>query len=232
MQSWTDKGMQQLLTDIDSEVRITHRWIGKDALDARVMQVMAQVPRHEFVPEGEQNLAYANGPLPIGHGQTISQPYIVALMTDLLAPQAEHTILEIGTGSGYQTAVLSLLCKTVYTMDLVPPLTKAASERLARLNYTNIHARSGNGYQGWPEHAPYDGIIVTAAASHIPEALVEQLKPGGRLVIPVGQPFMSQELMLVNKNEKGEIDTQDILAVAFVPLLNEDVVTASAYIDE
>lgn len=232
MQSWTDKGMQQLLTDIDSEVRITRRWIGKDALDARVMQVMAQVPRHEFVPEGEQNLAYANGPLPIGHGQTISQPYIVALMTDLLAPQAEHTILEIGTGSGYQTAVLSLLCKTVYTMDLVPPLTKAASERLARLNYTNIHARSGNGYQGWPEHAPYDGIIVTAAASHIPEALVEQLKPGGRLVIPVGQPFMSQELMLVNKNEKGEIDTQDILAVAFVPLLNEDVATASAYIDE
>lgn len=232
MQSWTDKGMQQLLTDIDSEVRITRRWTGKDALDARVMQVMAQVPRHEFVPEGEQNLAYANGPLPIGHGQTISQPYIVALMTDLLAPQAEHTILEIGTGSGYQTAVLSLLCKTVYTMDLVPPLTKAASERLARLNYTNIHARSGNGYQGWPEHAPYDGIIVTAAASHIPEALVEQLKPGGRLVIPVGQPFMSQELMLVNKNEKGEIDTQDILAVAFVPLLNEDVATASAYIDE
>jgi protein-L-isoaspartate(D-aspartate) O-methyltransferase len=218
----SDYDSRQMLTDIENEVRYTRRMIGRDALDARVMAAMAQVPRDAFVPENLRALAFENGPLPIGHGQTISQPYIVALMTDLLALQPDHTVLEIGTGSGYQTAVLSLLCRRVYTMDLIPVLVEAADRRLRRLGYTNIESRSGNGYHGWPEHAPYDSIIVTAAASHVPEALVDQLKPGGRMAIPVGQPYMAQDLMLVTKDAEGRIDTRMILAVAFVPLVDEE----------
>ena len=217
-------GLQQMLADIRTEVLYTRNLIGRDALDARVMAAMAAVPREQFVPESLQAAAFDDGPLPIGHGQTISQPYIVALMSDLLATRPDHRVLEIGTGSGYQTAVLSLLCEHVYSMDLIPTLTREASARLAHLGYRNIDTRCGNGYAGWPEHAPYDGIIVTAAATHVPTALIDQLKPGGKLVIPVGPPYMSQDLRLVHKDRQGQVRTRSILGVAFVPLVDHEEV--------
>ena len=213
--------MQRMLDDIESEVHFTRKMIGKDAFAKKVMTAMANVPRSEFVPNSYLDAAFDNGPLPIGHGQTISQPYIVALMTDMLELEADDTVLEIGTGSGYQTAVLSQLCKQVYTIEYIPALADMARARLQRLGYDNIEAISGNGYDGWPEHAPYDGIIVTAAASHIPKPLIEQLKPGGRLVIPVGRPHLYQELTLVEKDKAGEINIKEVLGVAFVPLQGE-----------
>jgi len=216
------KSIQQLIQDIESEVRYTHSYIGKNKLDERVMEALAKVPREQFVPEHLQNHAFDNGPLPIGHGQTISQPYIVALMSDLLALKPEHKVLEIGTGSGYQTAVLSLLCEEVFTVELIDELSKHAQVKFQKLQYKNILSRIGNGYQGWPEHAPYDGIIVTAAATHVPTALIDQLKPGGNLVLPVGMPNFHQELMLIEKNSDGELETRNILGVAFVPLVNAD----------
>jgi protein-L-isoaspartate(D-aspartate) O-methyltransferase len=215
-----DEGIERMLTDIRSEVALTRRMTGRDALDPRVMAAMARVPRDAFVPAELQAAAYANGPLPIGHGQTISQPYIVALMTDLIAPQPDHRVLEIGTGSGYQTAVLATLCRKVYSIDLIAALSAAATERLARLGYHNVLTQTANGYQGWPEHAPYDGILVTAAASHVPPALVEQLRPGGRMAIPVGEPYGLQELRLIEKDPQGEVSSRGILAVAFVPLID------------
>jgi protein-L-isoaspartate(D-aspartate) O-methyltransferase len=193
---------------------------GRDQLDARVMNAMRDVPRDVFVPEAMRPAAFENGPLPIGHGQTISQPYIVALMTDLLQIEPDHRVLEIGTGSGYQTAVLSLLAGEVYTVEVVTALADAAAQLLESLGYDNIRSRTGNGYEGWAEHAPYDGIIVTAAAPHIPSPLLEQLKPGGRMVIPVGQPHSYQELMLVQKTLQGETRIDSVLGVAFVPLVN------------
>jgi len=217
-------GIKGMIADIESEVSYTRSMIGKSALDPRVMKVMASVPRDEFVPDDMKHAAFLNGPLPIGDGQTISQPYIVALMTDMLAIEPEHTVLEIGTGSGYQTAVLSQLCKQVYTVECIAALSERACVHFRKLKYENIEATIGNGYQGWPEHAPYDGIIVTAAASHIPEALIEQLKPGGKLVIPVGGAYTSQTLMLVRKDEQGEIDIDSVLGVVFVPLVDETVV--------
>ena len=216
-----ESGMQMMLADIRAEVRYTSSVIGRDALDERVMQAMATVPRDEFVSNNMKRAAFDNGPLPIGHGQTISQPFIVALMTDLLALEPQHKVLEIGTGSGYQTAILATLCDTVYSIEVVPALAGAASKRLSKMGYDNVWVRSGNGYQGWPEHAPYDGVIVTAAAPWIPEALIEQLKPGGRLVIPVGQPYMHQELMLVTKDEQGKTQVQSMLGVAFVPMVDK-----------
>jgi len=213
------KNLQDMLDDIEQEVRYTRSLIGKDALDARVMEAMRKVPRDEFVPPDIKSAAFENGPLSIGHGQTISQPYIVALMTDMLAPEPEHRILEIGTGSGYQTAILSQLCSKVYSVEVVAELGIAAADLFKRLGYHNIETRIGNGYLGWSGHAPYDGIIVTAAATHIPTALVEQLKPGGRMAIPVGLPYSYQELMRVSKNERGETLTESVLGVAFVPLV-------------
>ena len=216
-----DRGMKRMLSDIEAEVRYTRQMIGKNALDPRVMAAMANTPREEFVPRSYSEAAFDNGPLPIGHGQTISQPYIVALMTDLLELEEDDIVLEIGTGSGYQTAILAQLCSKVYSIEYVQALAAAAGARLKRLGYDNIESKCGNGYDGWPEHAPFDAIIVTAAASHIPEPLVEQLKPGGRLVIPVGYPHMYQELRVVEKNKDGEIDVRDVLGVAFVPLQGE-----------
>ena len=216
-----DEGMAQMLEDIRQEVEFTKGWIGKDHLDKRVMAAMKAVPRHEFVPGACRYFAYANGPVAIGHGQTVSQPYIVALMTDLLEPQADDVVLEVGTGSGYQAAVLSQLIKRVYSMEIVAVLADEAAPRLRRLGYDNIEVRSGDGYQGWREHAPFDGIIVTAAAPHIPPPLIEQLKPGGRLVIPVGPPYGHQILSVVSKDDGGRIVTRDILPVAFVPLTGE-----------
>ena len=211
---------KDMIEDIKAEVRYTSSLIGKDELDPRVMEAMRKVPRDAFVPADMRVAAFENSPLPIGYGQTISQPYIVALMTDLLAPEPEHRILEIGTGSGYQTAILSQLCSKVYSVEVVKELGAVAAEVFKRLGCQNIEMRIGDGYQGWPEHAPYDGIIVTAAATHIPSALVEQLKPGGRMVIPVGLPYSHQELMLVRKDEQGKIQTESVLSVAFVPLVS------------
>jgi protein-L-isoaspartate(D-aspartate) O-methyltransferase len=220
MDTQHSEGIARMLADIRTDVAWTRDRIGKDALDPRVMQAMAEVPRDAFVPGEMQGEAYANRPLAIGHGQTISQPYIVALMTDLIAPQPHHRVLEIGTGSGYQTAILSRLCDTVYSIDLVPPLRAAAAARLARLGYRNIVTRTANGYQGWPEYAPYDGIIVTAAAAYIPQPLVDQLRPGGRMAIPVGEPFGLQDLVLVEKDRNGDVAGRTILGVAFVPMID------------
>jgi protein-L-isoaspartate(D-aspartate) O-methyltransferase len=212
------KSVKRMLDTIEREVHYTRSLIGRDALAPRVMAAMGAVPREQFVPPDLTAFAHDNGPLPIGHGQTISQPYIVALMTDLLELEPEHVVLEVGTGSGYQTAVLAELARKVYTIEVIRELGEASAERLRALDYSNIEYRIGNGYAGWPEHAPYDGIIVTAAASHIPPALVAQLSPGGRLVIPVGLPYSHQELMLVEKDAGGDIHSRDILGVAFVPL--------------
>ena len=212
------KPQQGMLRDIEREVEFTRHLIGRDALSPRVMDAFREVPRHEFVPEGMRDLAYLNGPLPIGEGQTISQPYIVALMTDLLVPQPEDVVLEVGTGSGYQAAILSRLVSQVYSIEIIDSLAAAAGERLRRLGYTNVEVRAGDGYLGWPEHAPFDSIIVTAAVPEIPAPLVEQLRPGGRLVTPVGQPFGAQELILLEKTADGQIHETDVLGVAFVPL--------------
>jgi protein-L-isoaspartate(D-aspartate) O-methyltransferase len=209
---------QRMLRDIEREVEYTRSLIGKQALEARVMAALKEVPRHEFVPGDLRDAAYQNGPLPIGHGQTISQPYIVALMTDLLAPAPGDVILEVGTSSGYQAAVLSRLVRQVYSVEIIEPLATAARERLQRLGYRNVEVRAADGYHGWPEHAPFDGIVVTAAAPAVPEPLVEQLKPGARLVIPVGLPYEHQELMVVEKTAEGRIGTRAVLGVAFVPL--------------
>ncbi len=186
-------------------------------LDPTVLEAMRAVPRHEFVPEQHRANAYENRPLPIGYGQTISQPFIVALMTDLLDADEDDVVLEIGTGSGYQAAVLSPLVGRVYSIEIVPELGASAAERIERLDFDNVETKVGDGYYGWPEAAPFDGIVVTAAASHIPPPLVEQLKPGGRMVIPVGGPFSAQQLMLVEKQEDGGITTRQLLPVQFVP---------------
>ena len=207
-----------MLRDIEREVAYTRHEIGRDAFAPQVMAAMAAVPREQFVPESGRHLAFANGPLAIGHGQTISQPYIVALMTDLLAPRPQDTILEVGTGSGYQAAVLAQLARQVYSVEIIAALATAAGQRLARLGYANVSVRQADGFHGWPEHAPYDGIVVTAAAPQVPPPLVEQLKPGARLVIPVGMPGGVQELKVVEKDADGSITSRNILLVAFVPL--------------
>jgi protein-L-isoaspartate(D-aspartate) O-methyltransferase len=217
-----------MINDIKSEVAITRRMIGRDRLDSRVMDAMRKVPREQFVPPELRYAAFDNGPLPIGFEQTISQPYIVALMTDLLQPKEDHVVLEIGTGSGYQTAILSQLCQQVYTVEVIATLSTEAKRRFDKLGYDNIEAKTDNGYKGWPDHAPYDGIIVTAAADHVPEAFIEQLKPGGRLVIPVGLPYRYQELILIEKDNNGDTHTTSILGVAFVPLIGSTTNTDSA----
>ncbi len=211
-------GLQRMLSDIEMEVNLTRRLIGKDALDERVMEAMKQVPRHKFLPEDFRYLAYDNGPAPIGLGQTISQPYIVALMTDLLKTKPSDTILEIGAGSGYQAAILSKLVKQVYSLEIIKELSVTASRRLKKLGYNNITVRNGDGHFGWPEHAPYDGIIVTAAAADIPQSLIEQLRTGARLVIPVGLPYSYQELMVIEKKTNGAMEVRNVLGVSFVPL--------------
>ena len=192
--------------------------MGKGVLDPRVLQVLGRVPRHEFVPPLLRAYAYDNRPLPIGHGQTISQPYIVAVMTDLLALEPGQSVLEIGTGSGYQAAVLAELGAKVSSIEIVEPLAKEAAERLWRLGYGEVMTKVGDGYDGWPQQAPFDAIIVTAAASHVPPPLVRQLKPGGRMVIPVGAPFQPQQLLLLEKHADGTVTMRQLMAVSFVPL--------------
>lgn len=213
---------QYLLETIKEEAKLTASYTGRKNFNPRVMNAMAEVLRENFVPSQYFPFAYNNGPLPIGHGQTISQPYIVALMTDLLDLTEGSIVLEVGTGSGYQAAVLSRLAKQVYTIERVKELAESAGERLKELGYDNIEIRNRDGYMGWQEKAPFDGIIVTAAASHIPPALIEQLKPGGRMLIPIGLPHMYQELMLLTKDEDGTTHTESLLGVAFVPLITDE----------
>ncbi|MCB1950236.1 MAG: protein-L-isoaspartate(D-aspartate) O-methyltransferase [Nitrosomonas sp.] len=208
----------QMIKTIEADVRIGYGNLAKKDLDENVINALNTVPRHEFVPKKLQQSAYDNRPLPIGYGQTISQPYIVAVMTNLLHVGKNDKVLEIGTGSGYQIAVLAELVDKAYSIEIIEPLGKEAEARLQRLGYDNIVLKIGDGYYGWKEHAPFDAIIVTAAASHIPPPLIKQLKPGGRMLIPVGSRFMVQELLLVEKSEEGKISTQQLLPVAFVPL--------------
>jgi protein-L-isoaspartate(D-aspartate) O-methyltransferase len=212
---------QRLVEQVSQDVSQTRGYIGKSALDERVMRVLGMVGRHRFVPAGLQSQAYENRPLPIGYGQTISQPYIVALMTDLLEPEAGDVVLEIGTGSGYQAAILSRLVSQVYSIEIIPELAKSAATRLQRLGFGNVEVKNADGYHGWQEHAPYDAIIVTAASSHIPPPLVQQLKPGGVLMIPVGPAFQVQQLSMVRKGPGGEITTRQVLPVRFVPFTGE-----------
>ena len=186
--------------------------------DSEVLEAMRQVPRHLFVPWALKRLAYEDHPLPIGHGQTISQPYIVALMTEALQLKKHSKVLEIGTGSGYQAAVLSELTPQVFTMEIITPLASEARERLQKLGYHTVEVRAGDGYFGWPEEAPFDGIIVTCAAGHIPPPLIAQLRQGGRMVIPVGGVYQVQRLMVVTKDQDGKVRTQELLPVRFVPM--------------
>ena len=192
---------------------------GRDITETKVLEVMGRLPRHRFVPENLQKLAYADRPLPIGHGQTISQPYIVALMTQAARPKPTSRALDIGTGSGYQAAVLAELCKEVYSIEILRPLAETAHKRLADMGYRNITVRTGDGYRGWPEKAPFDVIIVAAAPDHVPQPLVDQLASGGRLVIPVGQFY--QELLVIEKQKDGTIRRQSIAPVRFVPMRGE-----------
>lgn len=207
-----------MIEEIAGDVRAGYGNLEKEALDENVIDALGSVPRHEFVPRNMRDAAYENRPLPIGHGQTISQPYIVAIMTNLLQVGKSDRVLEIGTGSGYQIAVLAELVKKAYSIEIIEPLGKQAKERLQHLGYENIELKIGDGYYGWPEEAPFDAIMVTAAASHIPPPLIKQLKPGGRMLIPVGSRFMVQELLLVQKSASGEVSTRQLLPVAFVPL--------------
>lgn len=207
-----------MLEAVRDSVENSADYTGRSRLSDKVMDAMGAVAREEFVLPEYRHLAYQNTPLPIEAGQTISQPLIVALMTELLDPQPGDVVLEVGTGSGYQAAVLAHLVKHVYSVEIVEELADSAAEVLQRLDYTNVTVRAGDGYAGWPQYAPFDGIIVTAAAGEIPPPLLQQLKPGGKLVIPVGEEHGYQELLLVEVDEAGEISRQSVLPVRFVPL--------------
>ncbi len=197
---------------------VAEQIVARGLTHARVLEAMSAVPRHEFVPEVDRARAYQDRPLPIGLGQTISQPYIVALMTELIDPQAGDRILEVGTGSGYQAAVAARIVAEVYSIELLPDLASSAAERLRSLGVANVLVRAGDGYLGWPEHAPFDGILVTAGADHVPAPLVEQLAPGAKMVIPVGDPAGTQVLRVIEKLPTGEVEERDVLPVRFVPL--------------
>jgi len=212
---------KHMVKEIKADVIRTRVYIGKSKLDDKVMRVIEEIEREKFISEELRALAYENHPLTIGYGQTISQPYIVALMTDMIQLQPDSIVLEIGTGSGYQAAVLASLAKQVYSLEIIEALANQARSRLRELDYKNIEIRSGDGYHGWAEHAPFDAIIVTAASEQIPPPLVEQLKPGGKLIIPVGQQYQTQQLIIVEKNLDGITNTKQILPVSFVPLTGD-----------
>lgn len=203
-----------------AEAMVAEQIQGRGVKDEKVLQAMGKVPRHRFVPENLIPHAYEDNPLPIGFGQTISQPYIVALMTELLNPEGSDRVLEVGTGSAYQAAVLSEIVDEVYTIEIFEELGTSAKERLEDLGYDNVKVKIADGYYGWPEYAPFDAIIVTCAASHIPPPLIQQLKEGGKMCIPVGSVFWAQNLMLVEK-KNGKIISRNILPVRFVPMLGE-----------
>ncbi len=208
---------REMITAIKETVDETRSYTGIDTLDERVMDVLATVPRHKFVPEALREFAYLNRPLPIGAGQTISQPYIVALMTHLMNVDGDSVVLEVGTGSGYQAAALARLARHVYTIEIIEALGKRAENTLASLGFDNVTVKIGDGYIGWEEHAPFDAIMVTAAPEEAPQPLIDQLKPGGRMVIPVGPQHGYQTLQVLEKQQNGEIRKTDILPVGFVP---------------
>jgi len=216
-----EREREQMIADIESGFAFTRTMTGRNHLDPRVMEVIRKVPREDFVPGDMRASAFRDGALPVGHGQTISQPYIVALMTDLLELTDTSIVLEIGTGTGYQAAILSQLAQQVYSIERIPELARAAQQRLSGMGYENVETRCSDGYLGWPEKAPFDGIVVTAAAAEIPAALIAQLKPGGRMVIPVGLPHGRQQLVLVTKDRQGETDARDLIGVAFVPMVED-----------
>jgi protein-L-isoaspartate(D-aspartate) O-methyltransferase len=211
-----------LVTEIERVVRETSPYTGRSTLDPRVMQAIATVPRHEFVAPELASYAYENRPLPIGEGQTISEPYIVALMTDLAEVDADSVVLEVGTGSGYQAAVLARLVKHVYTIEILEPLGRMARQVLERLDYDNVSVRIGDGYAGWPEAAPFDAILVTAAPETVPQPLLDQLRTGGRLVVPVGEEGAEQSLQVIEKGADGTLTTTDVLPVMFVPFTRDN----------
>jgi protein-L-isoaspartate(D-aspartate) O-methyltransferase len=223
-----DARRRQMVDEIAAIARSTASDTGRAAFSDRVMAAMGKVERHRFVPAAVANQAYRDSPLPIGNGQTISQPYIVALSTDLIDPKPDHVVLEVGTGSGYQAAVLAELVKNVYSIEIVEALGREAAQRLANLGYRNVEVRIGDGYKGWPEKAPFDAIIVTAAAPLVPAPLVEQLKPGGRMVIPVDAGMLHQNLLLVEKQADGTTSSRIVLRVRFVPLTGPGVKKGAA----
>ncbi len=209
---------EALIAEVQEDVRLTAHALGFSRLSPEVVEALRAVPRHAFVPERQRDLAYGNHPLPIGGGQTISQPYIVAIMSQMLGVGAGDRVFELGTGSGYQAAVLAAMGVEVYSVEIVPELAERAAETLAELGYDKVRVRAGDGWLGWPEAAPFDGIIVTAAAPRIPEPLVAQLRTGGRLVIPVGDPWDIQQLLVYEKAESGELIGHSRLPVRFVPV--------------
>lgn len=209
---------RNMLEEVVADTADTAVYSGRAKLDPLVIKALGEVERHRFVPDELAPIAYLNRPLPIGHGQTISQPFIVALMTDLMQLKAGDKVLEIGTGSGYQAAVLAEMGAQVYSVEIIEPLAKRADDHLRAMGYSTIKTRIGDGYYGWPEEAPFDAVIVTAAASEVPPPLIEQLKSGGRMVIPLGSPFADQNLMLVEKQPDGTVTSRQVLPVRFVPL--------------
>lgn len=220
MEPMPNRERDALLAEIRTEAAATRHYTGRAAFDERVLSALGEVPRDEFVPPELGHSAWANRPLPIGLGQTISQPYIVALMTDLIDPAPHHRVLEIGTGSGYQAAILSRLVGQVYTVEVLPVLADSAATRLRRLGYDNIEIRCGDGRHGWRQQAPFDAILVAAAAEDLPPELVRQLKPGGVMVIPLGAPHAAQDLVVVRLGDDGRISRRVVLPVAFVPLVH------------
>jgi protein-L-isoaspartate(D-aspartate) O-methyltransferase len=211
----------RMVAEIAAMARETGGYTGRPTFSEAVMNAMGRVPRHRFVPSLYESLAYENRALPIGEGQTISQPFLVALMTDFLDPRPGHTVLEVGTGSGYQAAILAELVAKVYTIEIVEPLGRRAMQLLQQLGYRNLQVRIGDGYNGWPEAAPFDAIVVTAAPAEIPKPLIDQLKPGGRMVIPAGGSSDSQYLLLVEKQRDGTVTTKRTLPVRFVPFTRD-----------
>jgi protein-L-isoaspartate(D-aspartate) O-methyltransferase len=214
-----DAQRARMVAEVEAMYAQTRPQTGLARMSPEVRAALGAVERHRFVPDAQRALAYRNHPLPIGAGQTISQPYIVALSTDLVAPRPGHTVLEVGTGSGYQAAVLARIVAQVYSIELIEDLGRAAAARLAAAGYANVEVRIGDGYAGWPEKAPFDGIVVTAAAPQVPRALVDQLRAGGRMVIPVGASHAAQELLVLTKRADGSVDERRVLPVRFVPLV-------------
>ncbi len=213
---------EQMLEEIETLMRLTAGETGRTQLSRRVRDAIQKVPRHRFVPDALQGIAYANLPLPIGEGQTISEPFIVALMTELLDTEPSDRILEVGTGSGYQAAILSLCAEQVYSIEIIRPLGERALARLAELGYRNVEIRIGDGYDGWPQAAPFDRILVSAAPDHVPQPLIEQLKPGGRMVIPVGARYLEQNLLVIRKDANGRVAIESKLGVRFVPMTRDN----------
>ena len=214
-----ERERQQMMDDIDMGFAYSRSMTGCDELHPRVRAAMIGIPREDFVPDNMRHATFRDGALPVGHGQTISQPFIVALMTQLLELDETSTVLEIGTGTGYQAAILSRLAQQVYSVERIPQLARSAQQKLVEMGCDNVETRCSDGYLGWPEKAPFDAIVVTAAAAKLPTALLEQLAPAGRMVIPIGLPHAHQELVLVTRDLQGEVSTRNILGVAFVPMV-------------